>query len=1199
VLKGTIQEVRGSGWYSIQLQQSQDAPSIVRKFRASQIEPAVNGGVSNGSSNVSDISSSPYTTLTQTAENLAASLESEYSLPPPPPPTIIDLDATLDSCDQVERDHDSAYLHQVAHHLSFTKWVVFTDLHCAPSSLDTSLKVLDHVHRVAVEEDAGILFLGDWWHHRGTIRVDALNAVLKALSVWTQPLVMIPGNHDQVTLGGHNHGLTPLQHAFRCQNGTIPGPLIFSHPTIFGRALFVPHLRENSIMESVLRSSAAKKAQAIFCHADVTGASMNDLIVSQGGVLPRYFPARIPIYSGHFHKPHVVTISGVSIEYVGSPYETSLSEAHQEKQLLILDSSKGWECVKRQVLDLGLKHYRVDSLGELMNCSSDVRSGDRVVISILQDELLDMRRHSNKTGEICAFDATVAQLRKVGASVEIREVKAVPLRAIGPGDFDQDTRQLEELTPEATLTSYLSEEVNRETMSNISAQELLQEGMLLLDEMEVSAESSTGYILANIDFSFVSLEGFGPFKSPVTYPLINRGLVLLRGSNRDGGSDSNGSGKSSLAMATLWALTGSVDPRIVADGKASDIVTDGCKSAKVVVQGKLNGENFRITRTKTSSKTGLVFFLGNQDMTMQSVRETQDYIDEKFGANLQLLARTVFHGQHAVNGLLEATDIKFKEELSYIVPLELWQNAAILARTKARNASNAELEIRAMVKLRESDLKEFEARRDESLSRIKEKRATFDEKMELSKKGQLVSSESGIRLEDVTLTKSKLDDARREIEELAFELRQRKEYRKKEEERARKVCDERSRLVEDARGILVEAQRELDKAIIKVESAEAAVKSTELKWKTDLSSGDPVEVDFENCPTCLQPLSSFGVRHSHNDLKRVFEMEVQQVQNDLKHAFTTRSAAQQSFNQAVESLRAKEADLKVVLTDQEKIKSTWATKVANLEFLLEEAQTKQNKYSDRLADAMSIMKQVADIRAAKATLEAAEELWKAAQEVHAQCEADLLTAQKKLEHLKAEVEEQKNALATFSRLSEAFGAKGVQNYVLQNAIQALESIAQAYLDEMSDGSLRLSLTLDAGDKISRRAFVRLPDGDYAERPLSSLSGGQWRRCSIALSLGFVDLMSRRGRLRASLLVFDEPLTHLDRSGRNRIGAIFRKLLRENDCFGGMGGIGIRASTIILILQDLAAEELEEAFDHIDEVVKEKGFSSVIIDERSH
>lgn len=46
---------------------------------------------------------------------------------------------------------------------------------------------------------------------------------------------------------------------------------------------------------------------------------------------------------------------------------------------------------------------------------------------------------------------------------------------------------------------------------------------------------------------------------------------------------------------------------------------------------------------------------------------------------------------------------------------------------------------------------------------------------------------------------------------------------------------------------------------------------------------------------------------------------------------------------------------------------------------------------------------------------------------------------------------------------------------------------------------------------------------------------------------------------------------------------------------------MEVSTILVILQDLAAEELEESFDHIDEVVVKihvDGVSTISIDEQS-
>ncbi len=83
------------------------------------------------------------------------------------------------------------------------------------------------------------------------------------------------------------------------------------------------------------------------------------------------------------------------------------------------------------------------------------------------------------------------------------------------------------------------------------------------------------------------------------------------------------------------------------------------------------------------------------------------------------------------------------------------------------------------------------------------------------------------------------------------------------------------------------------------------------------------------------------------------------------------------------------------------------------------------------------------------------------------------------------------------------------------------------------------------------------------------------------------------------MILDEPFTHLDGEGRRRVGRLLKGMLkksvtdeelREDD--GPSGGL----DTIMIILQDLAADEMEEAFDHIDIVSKDavKG-STVFID----
>jgi len=60
---------------------------------------------------------------------------------------------------------------------------------------------------------------------------------------------------------------------------------------------------------------------------------------------------------------------------------------------------------------------------------------------------------------------------------------------------------------------------------------------------------------------------------------------------------------------------------------------------------------------------------------------------------------------------------------------------------------------------------------------------------------------------------------------------------------------------------------------------------------------------------------------------------------------------------------------------------------------------------------------------------------------------------------------------TMTSLADIFGQRGVQTFLL-NAIDTLQSISQVHLDELSDGSQRLELILDASDRISREAMIR-------------------------------------------------------------------------------------------------------------------------------
>ena len=89
-----------------------------------------------------------------------------------------------------------------------------------------------------------------------------------------------------------------------------------------------------------------------------------------------------------------------------------------------------------------------------------------------------------------------------------------------------------------------------------------------------------------MQFDALEVEGYGPFRDAVRYPLAARGVRVVCGRNEDdAGADSNGAGKSALVMAPLWALTGRSDAR--AEGAAgrgltaADVVNDAARCGPI------------------------------------------------------------------------------------------------------------------------------------------------------------------------------------------------------------------------------------------------------------------------------------------------------------------------------------------------------------------------------------------------------------------------------------------------------------------------------------------------------------------------------------------------------------------------------------------------------------------------------------------
>ena len=389
-----------------------------------------------------------------------------------------------------------------------------------------------------------------------------------------------------------------------------------------------------------------------------------------------------------------------------------MSEAHEGKALLVLDAGRGWAVAEAVPLELGPRHFRARSLAELQAALPEwrPRQGDRVQVRV-----------SSALGARGALAALEEAGALGGAAVEVREAGAEGADAPAPRIENADT-----LAPRALLARFFEEGGGAR---HPGAPRALAEALL----EEVLAAAPAGQAAARaVSFEEVELEGYGSFGRTVRYPLRDRGLVMVLGRNEDpGAADSNGSGKTTLCMAALWALTGSADVR--ADGKrlgrrdvihaaraddapwggagASDDAggTGGADAgssrgasrrgagagggggvARVSLRLDVDGAAVVVERSVTGEAHQLRVWVAGEEVTRSTLRETQAELERRLP--LQVLADSVFHGQHLVRGLLEKTDKDFKAALDSVVPSHAWTACMDEARAR-RRAARARAEV--------------------------------------------------------------------------------------------------------------------------------------------------------------------------------------------------------------------------------------------------------------------------------------------------------------------------------------------------------------------------------------------------------------------------------------------------------------------------------------------------------------------------
>lgn len=550
------------------------------------------------------------------------------------------------------------------------------------------------------------------------------------------------------------------------------------------------------------------------------------------------------------------------------------------------------------------------------------------------------------------------------------------------------------------------------------------------------------------------------------------------------------------------------------------------KFAKVTLEGLINSEKFVITRTKTATRSGLTLKIDGRDLTKQSVKETQSTMEEVLGLS-QIFVRSMFWDQHQLNGLLESTDSKLKDELSLIVPLAVWQEASALARAKSRILSKEVSEIEGMLSVRTEDFKVISNRLNAAKANLDSANNAFQDREQHLRKRIDELSQPVLDIPDIAKgadierCSQLLGEASANASKLEHMRTTMSKQKDDEINGMRARLDQMLQNFNEGRKIEELSKRDSVKAESAYNYARISLDKALQAWGIC-----DTHIFFDAnmplvCPTCQAPVDG--------SFREKMEGDITKLQETVNYEQRAKDAA--LMKELTDTYRVSEISSQVqnLRSEIELKEQQWNRKMQNVEEELAEARSLQLQLSNYAIATAAYIDKMSKLRSIEAETAAALSMLKQnisiAQGSYESLLIELNNLESTISDLEARRDVCRNLATTMINLCDAFGPRGIQTYILRNVVMALQTASQMYLDDLSEGQQRLTISLDAGDRITRTSSVRGPDGCWVDRPLSSLSGGQWRRCSLAVTLGFADLVCSKGKLRSSLLVLDEVSTH--------------------------------------------------------------------------
>lgn len=614
------------------------------------------------------------------------------------------------------------------------------------------------------------------------------------------------------------------------------------------------------------------------------------------------------------------------------------------------------------------------------------------------------------------------------------------------------------------------------------------------------------------------------------------GVTLIDGFNEDD-QTSEGSGKSSIFNAICWGLFG----KIPKDANIDDVIKHGEKSCGVAVIFP----NALIRRTRNPNELSLE--VEGKVIKGKDARETQQLIEDFIGLTFETFCQTVYFAQNYAKKFITANQEEKGKILSEI------QNLSVFDR--------AGKEVRELIKFNEVDITKLKHShdmgakdaeillRDISAERVRHVRAREQQEQRIQNLTTQISAEEGNRQRE-------LDNQVRRIADLNVHISDAEQVVAEHEISHSRMLEVSVSLVFDevfeqglldANNLLMRDYGALnaeisgiDKLISKRESAERQGGLYANRYKAIQAEREKnrafISNPTKNCPTCGSRLEACDTSHALVEIDKL-ESEISEITKlltELSEEIDAPIPTKDELNARMADIRQQRSRNELEIKNLRAIKDKRDSSKAHLQALENNIREQQDRIRKFLVaferENLPLLFDDARLNTLRRQLDAESQPLNLDKTALNDLMNKLAVVQSNAANFENLISKKTEHLSRLESLKSGF--REVKSHVFNSLLNEVNGRVQRYLLQLFEVPVVVRFT-NEDMKIETKVKY-----DGVERGLGLLSGGQFRRVSLAVDLALSDVITARKGAVLGITIWDEYLKDLSEQSMEKVVRLF-------------------------------------------------------------